>query len=159
MDEQRNAPSLDPEVGFGVDGDPATGPNGAATGSRVGDASKVRGNPENTAAQIEDARRQRSRQTMHREDHTISDAPTDTTTGPGEGVSAMGGIPAGGGAMAGQNDGTRRHRNMIGGTDTDTGLAFGEGQSTSTGTLPTMGGPNLDGTETPETVDIDAEEG
>lgn len=34
----------------------------------------------------------------------------------------------------------------IGGTtDTDTGLDFGPGQSTTTGTLPTQGGPQMDG--------------
>lgn len=34
----------------------------------------------------------------------------------------------------------------IGGSqDTDTGLDFGPGQSTTTGTLPTQGGPNMDG--------------
>ena len=34
----------------------------------------------------------------------------------------------------------------IGGTlNTDTGLEFGPGQSTTTGTLPTQGGPNMDG--------------
>ncbi len=32
-----------------------------------------------------------------------------------------------------------------GSTDTDTGLEFGPGQSTTTGTLPTEGGSNLDG--------------
>lgn len=32
-----------------------------------------------------------------------------------------------------------------GSTDTDTGLDFGPGQSTTTGTLPTQGGPPMDG--------------
>lgn len=35
--------------------------------------------------------------------------------------------------------------NIGGSTDTDTGLDFGPGQSTTTGTLPTQGGTNMDG--------------
>lgn len=72
--------------------------------------------------------------------------PTDTNTGLGHGVSSMGGVPAGGGAMAGENDGTTTESVPLGSRDTDTGLPIGIGQGTSTGTLPTDGGPDLSGT-------------
>lgn len=72
--------------------------------------------------------------------------PTDTNTGPGHGVSSMGGIPVGGGAMSGENDGTSVPTGTLGSRDTDTGMVFGIGQATSTGTLPTVGGPDLSGT-------------
>jgi hypothetical protein len=93
----------------------------------------------------------------HDERHQAEEAPTDTTTGPGEGVSAMGVVPAGGGMMAGENEGVPRDRNLIGRRDTDTGMVFGQGQSTSTGTLPTQGGPNLDGTGTAGVVDVESD--
>jgi hypothetical protein len=70
--------------------------------------------------------------------------PTDTNTGLGHGVSSMGGVPVGGGTMSGENDGAVTP--VLGGRDTDTGMLFGLGQGTSTGTLPTAGGPDLSGT-------------
>jgi hypothetical protein len=70
--------------------------------------------------------------------------PTDTNTGPGHGVSSMGGVPVGGGTMSGENDGVPQ--TILGGRDTDTGMLFGPGQGTSTGSLPTAGGPDLSGT-------------
>jgi hypothetical protein len=71
--------------------------------------------------------------------------PTDTNTGPGHGVSSMGGVPAGGGQMAGENEGVMP--TMLGGRDVNTGLPVGLGQGTSTGSLPTVGGPDLSGTD------------
>lgn len=71
---------------------------------------------------------------------------TDTTTGLGEGVSNMGGIPVGGGAMAGQSSDPIEPSGAIGSRDTDTGLPIGIGQSSSTGVLPTQGGADLSGT-------------
>lgn len=81
----------------------------------------------------------------------------DVSTGEGHGVSTMGGgIPAGGGALAGQTDGTPTLPNpQLGGTDADTGLEFGPGQSTTTGNRPGEGGPNLDGTGEGMTVGTD----
>jgi hypothetical protein len=78
--------------------------------------------------------------------------PTDTNTGIGRGVSSMGGVPAGGGTMAGENDGTTEK--SLGSRDTDTGMPFGPGQGTSTGSLPTAGGPDLSGTGTPTTSGV-----
>src|SRR3712207_603587 len=71
--------------------------------------------------------------------------PTDTNTGLGHGVSSMGGVPVGGGAMSGENDGTTGTTSPLGTRDTDTGMVFGIGQGTSTGTLPGQGGPDLSG--------------
>ncbi len=66
-------------------------------------------------------------------------------TGPAVGVAATH-IPAGGGTLGGSGEAVAGSP-MAGGRDTDTGLSFGIGQSTSTGTLPTQGGSNLDGTD------------
>ena len=77
------------------------------------------------------------------EDRT--EAPLGTDTGPGVGTSSVG-IPAGGGDLAGSGTDSAGHRAPVDTTDTDTGMTFGIGQGTTTGTLPTDGGGNLDGT-------------
>ncbi|RYG26930.1 hypothetical protein EON82_01325 [bacterium] len=62
----------------------------------------------------------------------------ETSTGLSSGTQPTG-ITTGGGGESIDTSG-------IGGSqDTDTGLDFGPGQSTTTGTLPTQSGPNMDG--------------
>ena len=79
-------------------------------------------------------------------------------TGPGQGSSPTG-LPAGGGAMAGQSNDPFVPAPPTDVIDTDAGLTIGQGQSTSTGTLPTQGGPNLDGTGHGMTVGTDTPRG
>lgn len=64
--------------------------------------------------------------------------PEETNTGLGAGTSPTG-QSIGGTLEAPDTTG------IGGSTDTDTGLEFGPGQSTTTGTLPTQGGPQMDG--------------
>lgn len=76
-------------------------------------------------------------------------------TGPGIGSSPEG-VPAGGGALGGTLEPAtptgKFHKTPA---TADTGLDFGPGQATTTGTLPTQGGDNLDGTGEGETVGTD----
>ncbi len=63
---------------------------------------------------------------------------TSTETGIQKGTEPTG-IAIGGTLEGPSTDG------ISGSTDTDTGLDFGPGQSTTTGTLPTQGGGSMDG--------------
>jgi hypothetical protein len=79
-------------------------------------------------------------------------------TGPGVGMAPTG-MPAGGGALGGTADGVSSGLPAAANLDTDTGFEFGIGQSTSTGTLPTQGGSNLDGTDSEGTLQTDSRYG
>jgi hypothetical protein len=88
----------------------------------------------------------------------MSDKEGHIDTGPGQGSSPTG-LPAGGGAMGGQGHDPFTPAPPTEVLDADAGLVFGQGQSTSTGTLPTQGGPNLDGTGQGTTVGTDTARG
>lgn len=72
----------------------------------------------------------------------------ETSTGLGAGTSPTG--QSLGGSLE-----TVDATGVAGSTDTDTGLDFGPGQSTTTGTLPTQGGPQMDGPVDVDTTDAD----
>jgi hypothetical protein len=78
----------------------------------------------------------------------------DETTGVWSGSSATG-APVGGGTMAGTTEAATGGPTPKTPASADTGLTFGPGQSTSTGTLPTQGLNNLDGTLQGGTVGTD----
>lgn len=81
------------------------------------------------------------------------DMADETTTGLGAGTQPTG-QTIGGTLEAPDTTG------IGGSTDTDTGLEFGPGQSTTTGTLPTQGRPNLEGPvdlDTSTTADVPRE--
>jgi hypothetical protein len=87
------------------------------------------------------------------------DEPVDMeATGPGVGMAPTG-MLVGGGALGGTADGISSGLPAAANLDTDTGFTFGIGQSTSTGTLPTQGGSNLDGTDPEGTLQVDSRYG
>lgn len=78
----------------------------------------------------------------------MSDQIDTTSTGPTVGTQPTG--QSLGGTLEGPSA-----EGVAGSTDTDTGLDFGPGQSTTTGTLPTQGGASLDGPVDFETSSAD----